>query len=180
MIDIDNPTKYLMNIARSDLLDDVCPINETRLIDGLFVYLDVENVTFHFDCSSSLNLPQNYSRFEFKCNEGGVEKLGFLADDIVPSSIKDPYEKSCKSKIEVPISDIGLKELRKNLSTEFLELLNQGIYVAYNGSFEYCFACEKSDGICWSGTSLDDEPTCLCRDGIYPYYCGFDKGMRSS
>ncbi|XP_031104900.1 LEAF RUST 10 DISEASE-RESISTANCE LOCUS RECEPTOR-LIKE PROTEIN KINASE-like 1.2 isoform X1 [Ipomoea triloba] len=119
--------------------------------------------------------------FGFECYEDGVEKFGFFEDDNSdPSGVLDPYEESyCESKVEVPISEIRLAEVRGN-KTELLTALSQGILVVYNGSYEYCFACEKSNGICWSGTSLE-EPTCLCHDGIYPYLCGFDdKGNKKT
>nr|GMC71508.1 LEAF RUST 10 DISEASE-RESISTANCE LOCUS RECEPTOR-LIKE PROTEIN KINASE-like 1.2 isoform X1 [Ipomoea batatas] len=170
-----------MKIARSDLVNDDCPdrsISETRLIDGPVLHFpDMHNITLHFDCNSSFPLSPEYSRSMFKCNEDGVEKFGFFEDDnSVPSGVLDPYEESyCESRVEVPISEIRLTEVRGN-KTELLTALSQGILVVYNGSYEYCLACENSNGICWSGTSLE-EPTCLCRDGIYPYLCGFhDKG----
>nr|GMC71520.1 LEAF RUST 10 DISEASE-RESISTANCE LOCUS RECEPTOR-LIKE PROTEIN KINASE-like 1.2 isoform X1 [Ipomoea batatas] len=179
VFDIDVPYNYTMKIARSDLVNDECPdrsISETRLIDGpVLHFLDIHNITLHFDCNSSFHLPlREYSGFGFECYEDGVEKFGFFEDDNSdPSGVLDPYEESyCESKVEVPISEIRLTEVRGN-KTELLTALNKGIPVVYNGSYEYCFACEKSNGICWSGTSLE-EPTCLCRDGIYPYLCGFD------
>nr|GLL21876.1 LEAF RUST 10 DISEASE-RESISTANCE LOCUS RECEPTOR-LIKE PROTEIN KINASE-like 1.2 [Ipomoea trifida] len=178
VFDIDVLYKYTMKIARSDLVDDECPdksISETRLIEGPFLHFpDMHNITLHFDCNSSFPLSPEYSRSGFECNEDGVEKFGFFEEEYsVPSGVLDTYDESyCESRVEVPISEIRLTEVTGN-KTELLTALSEGIPVVYNGSYEYCFACEKSNGICWSGTSLE-EPTCLCRDGIYPYFCGFE------
>ncbi|KAF3646538.1 hypothetical protein T459_10773 [Capsicum annuum] len=56
-------------------------------------------------------------------------------------------------------------------STKILELLKQGFDVAYNKS-PLCPACERSGGLCWSETDFA-EPTCLCRDRTYSYFCGY-------
>ncbi|VFQ87181.1 unnamed protein product [Cuscuta campestris] len=192
VIEIDKPSLYTMKIARTDFLNHECPPIGTGLTasdgGGAFSFFpDVVNATLHI---GNCRFPPDYRNLEysklvFECHRG--DHRGDVRNVTVSFPSSDSDGVTCDDDGEayvmrVPVSKLGLfDELEKNeTSTNALDVLNQGITMWYNGSIEYCLACEASDGECWMNTS-SPKPTCLCPDGISPYFCGYgDPGRRTT
>ncbi|VFQ87178.1 unnamed protein product [Cuscuta campestris] len=185
VIEIDKLSPYTMKIARTDLLNHQCPPIGTGLTaadggGGAFSFFpDVVNATLHVgNCRFPPDYTNpEYSKLVFECHCG--DHRGDVRNVTVSFPSSDSDGVTCDDDGEayvmrVPVSKLGLfDELEKNdTSTNAMDVLNQGITMWYNGSIEYCLACEASDGECWMNTS-SPKPTCLCPDGISPYFCGY-------
>ncbi|MCD7451767.1 hypothetical protein HAX54_013415 [Datura stramonium] len=170
--------KETMRIARNDLEEDICPdrFGNTSLNDALFRYVpDLGILILFYACP--FDIPSEWKKFTFSCNNTGDSSLGFYPDESFVSFWGSKY-RSCESNVTIPVVQTAFKRFQEQGSTNILELLKQGFYVVYNKSLS-CMACEKSGGLCWSETDFA-ESTCLCRDRTYSYYCGYvlDQGKK--
>lgn len=166
-----NGDKQTMRIARNDLEEDICPdrFGNTSLNDAFFRYgPDLGVLILFYACP--FDIPSEWKKFTFSCNNTGESSHGFYPDESF-ISFWGPKYGSCERNVTVPVVLTAFKKFQDEGSTKILELLKQGFDVVYNKSI-LCMACERSGGLCWSETDVA-EPTCLCRDRTYSYYCGF-------
>ncbi|KAF3643478.1 LEAF RUST 10 DISEASE-RESISTANCE LOCUS RECEPTOR-LIKE PROTEIN KINASE-like 1.2 isoform X1 [Capsicum chacoense] len=170
VLDIKNDTR-IMRIARKDLEEDICPdrFGNTSLNEALFRYgPDLQAFVLLYGCP--FDIPSEWKKFAFSCNNTGTSKVGFYPDESF-SSFWGPKFPSCEFKVVVPVVQKEFEQFENQGSTKILELLKQGFDVVYNKSM-LCTACERSGGLCWSETDTTEE-TCLCRDRTYSYFCGY-------
>ncbi|KAK4362012.1 hypothetical protein RND71_017253 [Anisodus tanguticus] len=160
-----------MRIARKDLEEDICPdrFGNTSLNDTLFRYgPDLQAFVLLYGCP--FNIPSEWKKFSFSCNNTGDSSVGFYPDESF-SSFWGPKYPSCEFKAVVPVMQKEFDLFKNQGSTKILELLKKGFDVVYNKSLE-CIACERSGGLCWLDTDTTEQ-TCLCKDRTYSYYCGY-------
>ncbi|XP_006341577.1 probable serine/threonine-protein kinase At1g18390 isoform X1 [Solanum tuberosum] len=166
-----NGDNQTMRIARNDLEEDICPdrFGNTSFNDPLLRYgPDFGILILFYACP--FDIPSEWKNFTFSCNNTGESSHGFYPDQSF-ISFWGPQYGSCERNVIVPVLLTAFKRFQDQGSTKILELLKQGFDVVYNKSL-VCMACERSGGLCWSETDFA-EPTCLCRDRTYSYYCGF-------
>lgn len=175
VLSIDEPNQSL-RIARDDLWDDVCPENYQNTSIGPSLFRpgrDVEDITLYYACDD--NFPGLPAKSKFLCTANGNTKNGFFADLLAP--LVEASIESCETGISVPVLIRELEQFRSNTSVSLQELLNQGFDLEYNIDIIACLACERSSGLCWSGTN-STSPTCLCPDGNHQFICSGDRGVR--
>lgn len=167
-----NGDNQTMRIARNDLEDDICPdrFGNTSLNDAHFRYAPRNLMILILFYACPFDIPSQWKKFSFSCNNSGESNLGFYPDQSFISFWGPKFE-SCELNVAVPVLLSAFNRFQDQGSTKMLELVKQGFDVVYNKS-PVCMACEKSGGLCWSETDYA-EPTCLCQDRTYPYYCGF-------
>ncbi|KAL0462370.1 UNVERIFIED_CONTAM: LEAF RUST 10 DISEASE-RESISTANCE LOCUS RECEPTOR-LIKE PROTEIN KINASE-like 2.4 [Sesamum latifolium] len=171
VLSINNVNKF-MKIVQIDLLDDFCPDRYEDVwldenVDGrLMRYApDVERLTLFYACRPPFNVSGSWSNFT--CNVSGTDRLGYVVDES-----RSLVGTGCELNITIPVLGSVLKEFRRNTTrTTLRDVVNEGFAVEYGMYGAACAACERSRGLCWSGTNSSVQPTCLCRDGPHPFVC---------
>lgn len=160
-----------MKIVRSDLFGDICSEIRYGASPSVGQYSDgdlrlryspeVRYLSLLYNCPD-LRIPK---RFQLNCtNRTYAVSESFVA-------FKFPNGTTCEFNISVPVLDAALQDFKRN-ATAPTEVVREGFEVEYrmNGTTS-CDTCQKSDGLCWSGTNSSQFSTCLCADGPHHLTC---------
>ncbi|KAH1089891.1 hypothetical protein J1N35_017148 [Gossypium stocksii] len=149
LVSVDLPN-YRMTIAREDLWDEVCP-SDPNLIKNVTLGYPLSyseqnrNLTFFFNCESSVTAPQ--ASAQFQCAQVSVS---VYADDLVDRGFYEQFSGSCKgSPIQVQVNQNAFQQLRTrgqgNVDSEGWRL---GFDVSYNLPELFCKRCKRLKGLC--------------------------------
>lgn len=155
---------HSITLARSDLLDDVCPqrFNDTTTNDILFSYdpRTVQFLNLYYSCPFRTDQIPDSNRVSCSTNIGG-EIIGYYLNE---SLWTNDQLRSCDVNVTVPVLRMAVGDLlSEGGNISLTRLLEYGFPLEYKFNVEACVECENSGGLCWSGTNTST-PTCDCED----------------
>ncbi|XP_074371076.1 LEAF RUST 10 DISEASE-RESISTANCE LOCUS RECEPTOR-LIKE PROTEIN KINASE-like 2.4 [Apium graveolens] len=166
-----NPSSSGLILHRNDdSLEDICAstlTSSTILDETLYDYGDnTEEIHLFYQCGPAAD-PTGIT-FKLPCSSGDKKEVYFIPNNDLPK-----YRQSlgsCKY-ATLPVNMSVLDEIIHN-KRQLAELLMGDIKVRYNSiNKNACIDCVKTDGLCWNGTSTEEDNTCLYSNGtVLPPY----------
>ncbi|KAL8132623.1 hypothetical protein AgCh_008199 [Apium graveolens] len=170
VVEVNPSSSVLILNSYNNSLEDICAstlTSSTILDETLYDYGDnTEEIHLFYQCGPAAD-PTGIT-FKFPCSSGDKKEVYLIPNNDLPK-----YRQSlgsCKY-ATLPVNMSVLDEIIHN-KRQLAELLMGDIKVRYNSiNKNACIDCVKTDGLCWNGTSTEEENTCLYSNGtVLPPY----------